>query len=96
MDEKKPNTGGKRLKKRTRRAVVPIIVCTCLVLALVGGYAVLCNWTENRILPNSRVQGLYLEGLEREQAYSRLEEIAARNSDLTIDLIYGKTTVTFE
>ena len=96
MAEKKPSTGGKRLKQKRGRGVVPIIICTCLLLALAGGYAALCDWAENRILPHSRVQGLYLEGLERHQARQRLEEIAARNTDLDIDLIYGKTVVSFE
>ena len=96
MKGKKAKQGGKRLKKAGRKPVAAIIVCVCLVLAVAGGYLGICHWTDNRILPHSRVQGLYLEGLEREQARQRLEEIAGRNGNLTIDLVYGKTVLPFE
>ena len=96
MEENKNNTGGKRVKKGGRSAVVPIVICACLVLALAGGYVGLCSWSEGRVLPHSRVQGLYLEGLERSQAAQRLEEVASRGDKITIDLIYDNTLVVFE
>ena len=96
MSEKKINrTGGKRVKK-SYKGLVAAIICGCLVLAVAGAYIGLCSWASDRVLPNSVVQGLHLEGLKRDQAEERLQELSTRYDNITIDMVYDGTVTVFE
>lgn len=111
MAEKKTNTGGKRVAKKTKaakaaetntiksakkRSAAPAVIAVCAVVFIAAAYVGLCVWASFHVLPNSSVLGIELGGLGYDDAKVRLEQAEEKWQDQTVALTYNGKSVLCE
>lgn len=89
-----PEGGRRRKSGRPPRVVVGVLI---FLLLLCAGYAGMCAYaaTSGKLLPNTRISGIQVGSLTREQAEAKLEaELPAKLSALSADFTCNGTAFT--
>ena len=89
-----PEGGRRRKSGRPPRVLVGVLI---FLLLLCAGYAGMCAYaaTSGKLLPNTRISGIQVGSLTREQAEAKLEaELPAKLSALSADFTCNGTAFT--